>query len=587
MHKEAIYHRAEGSYAYPLSENEIRLILKAKRGDLKRCYVLYDDRYTGPGTEKVAEMTKVCWDTLYDYFQVDIYSDTRRIRYFFYLEGENEHIWYAEGGFSEVRPLEGHFQYPYICKADLFKEPLWTKGAVIYQIFPDRFYNGDKNNDPPGCKKWGEAPDSKSFFGGDLKGVMLKLDYLKELGIDAIYFTPIFESPSNHKYDTTDYYRVDKAFGDLDTLRQLVDEAHQRGIKIILDAVFNHCGKDFWAFKEAVSKGPGSRYWQWFNIYSYPVKVGPNPNYETFANGVYTMPKLMTYNPEVREYLLGVIKYWTKEVNLDGWRLDVANEIDHSFWREFRKIVKDINPQAFILGEVWHDALKWLEGDQFDSVMNYPWRDLVVKFFAKNTIDAEAFDCELARLRMMYTSEVVSGLVNLIDSHDTPRFLTLCKGDKRKLMLAVVFQMTYPGIPMVYYGDEIGMEGDNDPDCRRTMIWEEDKQDRDIYALYKKLISIRHSFPWLANSIYRTWHVDPLKNIYGYIREGKEERIWVLINNSGLYNTLKLPLESGGKVVDLLKGEYYDVKDGMVTIALQPYSAVVLTDVNPESVRRE
>ncbi|TZE82380.1 alpha-glycosidase [Calorimonas adulescens] len=578
MNREAIYHRTMLPFAYPVGEHELRLVLRAAKDDIYFSEVFYGDRYAEPGSEVSTLMRKEASDSLFDYYTVTLYTEEKRVRYFFHLSDRREDIWYSEKGFSVARPKEGLFQYPYICPADLFSEPEWIRGRTMYQIFPDRFCNGDRDNDPEGCLKWGETPKADSFFGGDLKGIIDRLDYLADLGIGVIYLTPIFKSPSNHKYDTADYYSIDPAFGDRDILKRLVSEAHRRDIKVILDGVFNHCGKDFFAFQDVVKHGASSPYKDWFNIHSFPVRAGKDPNYETFASGVYTMPKLMTHNPELREYLIKVGEHWVREVDIDGWRLDVANEIDHDFWREFRKRVKAIKPDAFIIGEVWHDSLEWLRGDQFDSVMNYPWREAVLDFFARGEIDAVGFDERVAGLRMAHSSNIWPGLVNLLGSHDTARVLTLCS-DRRRAALAAVFQMTYPGLPMIYYGDEIGMEGGDDPDCRRTFIWDEEGQDNKLLNLYRQLIKLRRIFPHLSDGDYRTWHTEG--NVYAYINDG----IGVVINNSDEDISLRLDNFTIHRTVDILSRKSYGL-GRYLSIDLKPYSAaILLTERDYEKMR--
>lgn len=563
-----IYHRAAMPMAWPTGENELMVVLKARRGEISGADVYHGDRYAPPDKDGRLRMDKEASDELFDYFTARIYTDTKRVRYIFRLRNKKETVWYTEKGFSKARPHSGYYQYPYICSADIFKEPDWIRGRTMYQIFPERFCNGDADNDPEGCLKWGASPKAGSFFGGDLKGITDKLDYLSQMGIGIIYMTPIFRSPSNHKYDTTDYYEIDPAFGSREDLKRLVREAHRRDIRVILDGVFNHCGKDFFAFRDVADKGEKSKYRDWFNIYGFPVHVGENPNYETFANGVWTMPKLMTQNPEVREYLMDVGEYWIREADIDGWRLDVANEIDHGFWREFRKRIKSVKPDAFIMGEVWHDSLEWLRGDQFDSVMNYPWREAVLDFFARGNTDAEGFDRRLAGLRMSYHSGVWPGLVNLLGSHDTPRIKTLC-GDAKKSALAAVFMLTYSGIPMVYYGDEVGMKGRGDPDCRRTFPWDEGVWDKDLKELYGKLIKLRREFPEMSYGNIRTQYANG--NVYAYTNSG----IFVVINNSGERARVPLTGLGAGPCTDVISGRKY-MSGGRHFIETDGYSAAVI-----------
>ncbi|MGZ4111600.1 MAG: alpha-glycosidase [Tumebacillaceae bacterium] len=547
---EAILHLPHGPYAYALLSHTARITLRAKRGDLKTVALVHEDRYQAPHTFETLELDFVGSDELYDYFQATIESKTRRIRYRFLLDDGVKRMWYGERGFFPVGESAGWFQLAYLTTADQFVVPDWVDSAVVYQIFPDRFHNGNRANDPEGVRPWGEKPTPRTFFGGDLQGITEKLPYLQELGVNLLYLTPVFLSPSTHKYDTIDYMQIDPMFGDLETMKQLVQAAHARGIRIMFDAVFNHCGAKFPPFVDVLAQGEKSKYKDWFHIRSFPVDM-QEVNYETFNVKTPSIPKLRTETPEVREYLLHVAEYWIKEVGIDGWRLDVANEVDHVFWREFRNVVRAANPQALIIGEVWHDSSAWLQGDQWDGVTNYLFRDAVLDFFAKRTIDAEVFDASLTRTRMMYKEQANRSMFNLLGSHDTERFLTMCKEHVEWMKLAVTFQMTYVGIPQIYYGDEIGMVGENDPDCRRTMIWDEEAQNGELLALHKRLIALRKAHPALQTGRFRTVLKDALHNVYGYVRENEQEQILVLLNNSPEAQTAVLPDVNG---TDLLTG---------------------------------
>ncbi|KKM88268.1 hypothetical protein LCGC14_1260450 [marine sediment metagenome] len=456
--------------------------------------------------------------------------------------------------------------------------PKWAKGRIIYQIFPDRFYNGDKANDPPNAEKWEKLPVSrKTLYGGDIRGIIKKIPYLVELGIDAIYLTPIFASPSPHKYDTTDYHQIDPHFGNVKTLKELVRKCHKNIIKVILDGVFGHCGEFFFAFQDILEKGPKSKFADWFYIRSFPIKKLPKPTYE--ACGIWWLPRLGTENLEVKKYIFSVATYWMEKTKINGWRLDVADEIGHEFWKEFRKLIKKVNPEAIILGEIWHIASPWLQGDEFDSVMNYPFRQLVVDFFAKNKINAKEFDEGLTWIRKAYKKEVNHILYNLIGSHDTPRFLTLCRGNVRKMMLAMIFQMTYPGIPVIYYGDERGMVGGADPDNRRAMDWGELKgQRKELFELYKKLVTLRKSHPALKIGEFFTHFIDRKNNIYSYLRRSEDEEVIVVLNNSGKVRKVKVntPNVWRGSIVDLLGAGAYRILRGKILVTMKPYSGLVL-----------
>lgn len=584
MRGETIYHKAHGVHAYPLDLHTISITLKGKMGGLKSCYLIHGDSWEPDLPMQKVRMDKIATDDSFDYFRTIIKVPSRRVRYVFLVEKGERQLWYSEMGLTSQRPKVGelglpYFEVLYIRENDVCSVPEWAKGAIVCQIFPDRFCNGDKTNDPPNTKGWGKLPVTEdTFYGGDLRGIMEKLPYLSEFGVDAVYLTPIFSSPSPHKYDTTDYYQIDPHFGDLETFKELVQKCHENKIKVILDGVFDHCGYDFWAFQDVVEKGPKSKYVDWFNIYSFPIKKRPKPTYETWGKDIWWMPRLITENPELRKYLLEVAVYWIKEAGIDGWRLDVASELDHEFLREFRKAVKDAKPEAIIIGEIPHDASPWLEGDQCDSVMNYPFRQAVIDFFAKGTINAEEFDARLAKLRMMYKEPVNDVLYNLLGSHDTVRFLSLCGNKIEKMMLAMIFQMTYPGMPAIYYGDERGMVGGADPDNRRAMDWGELKgQRKKLFELYKKLVALRKNHSALKIGELFTQFVNRKNNVYSYLRRSESQEILIVLNNSAKTRRAAIPSPRNweGKVIDLLGGKYEIVK-GKIHASLKPYSGLIL-----------
>ena len=420
--------------------------------------------------------------------------------------------------------------------------PQWVKDAVFYQIFPERFANGDPRNDPRGVQPWGGLPTPKNYFGGDLLGIIHHLDYISALGANALYLNPIFESNSNHKYHAVDYLKIDPHFGDEATFRRLVDSCHARGIRIILDGVFNHTGVDFFAFKDIKEKGAKSRYLGWFNIYSLPIGPPNKPNYECWW-GYGDLPKLMTHNADVRHYLFQVTRHWMS-FGIDGWRLDVPNEIPHPFWIDWRSLVKSINPDAYIVGEIWDDGRPWLKGDQFDAVMNYRFRNACIDFFVRGKTTASRFDSILARARSDYPSEVNYVLQNLLGSHDTERFLTTCNGDRETMKLAWLFQMTYVGAPMVYYGDEVGMKGDKDPGCRRTMVWDRRSQDASLLTALRGLIKMRNEHTVLRRGTYETLFTDNKAKIYAFLRQHEGVAAVVVLNNSARQQSVKLPVRS-------------------------------------------
>ena len=591
MLREAIYHKPCGAYAYPLDSQTLSITLRAKKGDLKSCQLFYGDSWQPDVPLQAVKMKKVATDELFDYFRIIVDVPSRRIRYVFLLDDGHEKLWYSEKGFSIEKFEAGelglpYFELLYIRENDVFSVPEWARGAVIYQIFPDRFYNADKTNDPPNSKRWGELPVTEdTFYGGDLRGIIEKISYLSELGIDAIYLTPIFSSPSPHKYDTSDYYQIDPHFGDFETFKELVDKCHERNIKVILDGVFDHCGYNFWAFQDVVQKGRKSKYRKWFRIYDFPIRTHPQPTYETWGKGIWWMPRLLTENPEVKKYLIKVAVYWIEKAGIDGWRLDVASEVDHDFWREFRKAVKRANPEALLIGEVPHEVTPWLQGDQFDSVMNYPFRAVMIDFFAKETIKVDVFDAILAKQRVEYKQQANEVLYNLLGSHDTIRFLSLCKGKEEKMVLAITFQMTYLGMPAIYYGDEVGMVGGDWSylDCRRAMVWDEVSQNRELLNHYKKLINIRKVHPALTQGDFTTVHMNPRSNTYGFLRRYGDERIFVILNNSPRKQTVTISVKKIGfaenaTFFDLLSREEHVAVDGKMKLHLSRYTSMILEE---------
>lgn len=572
--------------------------------------------------------------------------------------------------------------------------PEWAKGAVWYQIFPERFRNGNPNNDPikervlgnlasdnidwqvhPWASDWyklqiWEKARGVDFYtlvfdrryGGDLIGVIEKLDYLKDLGIDAIYFNPIFEAPSLHKYDATTYHHVDNNFGlDRDgdwvaiqseredttkwTFTQadevfldLIKEAHDKGIKVIIDGVFNHCGRTFWAFQDVIKNQQNSKYKNWFVIRQWDDPSTPDTSefdYESWW-GFKDLPVFAEDEnglvPPVKEYIFNITRRWMDpnkdgdpSDGVDGWRLDVPEEVNPKFWEEYYRFVKSINPEAYLVGEIWKEAPEWIEKKRFDAVMNYPLAKLMVHFFIdrKKAISVSEFDRQLKRLRKLYPEATNHILMNLIDSHDTDRVGSMIKNpdrnydrqaglrdnphydprkptkeERRIQKLIAIFQMTYIGAPMIYYGDEAGMWGGDDPDDRKPMLWpefvyenetyvtvrpdlkdsDENKFDWDLFNHYKKLIHIRHHNPALKKGNFETSLVDDQKKLYGYTRKFEQNEVVVILNNSEKRQVLKYatswPDET--RVKDVLNDNKYVVKDGILKLSVEKKWGVIL-----------
>jgi len=427
--------------------------------------------------------------------------------------------------------------------------PEWVKNAVFYQIFPDRFSRSLRIHHPRGfmLKPWGTPPEEQGFQGGDLYGIIDKFDYLKSLGINALYLNPIFSSASNHRYHTYDYMQVDPLLGGNSALRELLDTAHSEGIRVVLDGVFNHASRGFWAFHHILENGRNSPYLDWFEINGWPLRPYSSShekpsNYSAWAN-LPALPAFNTDNPGVREYLFDVARYWV-DFGIDGWRLDVPGDIDDdSFWQEFRRVVKGANPDAYICGEIWHEATRWLQGDQFDAVMNYIFARNALAFFGGKTIrkdwlhahvrldpiDAVEFSKRIDEMHDLYPWEINQVQLNLLDSHDMPRALYLMGGDKSALRLCALFQMTMPGAPCIYYGDEIGLSSPGDPYCREAFPWNNEPEwDWELLSYYRDATRLRHDYPVLRTGTYRA--ILARGGVFGFLRELEDQEAIVLFN---------------------------------------------------------
>lgn len=546
----AVYHRTSDNYSYPI--NEYDLIINIKTGyDVEKVYICHGDPFSAGilgGNEvwngekeeiifKKRLKNQLWWTTT-------LKPEFKRCKYYFELVTKDEKWYYFEDGFlsEDKMHIEGRsmqcFTFPWLNSSDINVVPNWVNKTVWYQIFPDRFNNKNHAIDPKNVSEWQTGTvTNQEVYGGDLEGIIDKLDYLKDLGINGIYLTPINKSPSTHKYDTTDYEQIDEAFGDEDTMKRLVMEAHKRDMKIMLDGVFNHSGQEFAKWQDVVKNGENSRYANWFMVNEWPVRQ----TYEDVKKGKYytfafqeKMPKLNTNNKEVRDYFIGICKKWVLEYNIDGLRLDVANEVSHTFCKELRRELKEIKPDIYILGEIWHDSINWLRGDEFDAVMNYPLAGSIKDFWLDESLTKEDFEYTINRCYTMYMQQNNDVLFNLLDSHDTIR-LRNCVKDINEFYQELAVLFTMPGTACIYYGTEIAMEGGYDPDCRRCMPWEDinnGKYDDNIDTI-KKLISLRHTEPLLHGRNFHFPNLVENKRVIEYIKvDGYGKEIKVLLNCS-------------------------------------------------------
>ena len=537
MEPRAILHRSRSVDCYPVSEHALCLRLRTARGDFDRVSVIYsDNRFAWTEGRTEVFMERWLTDSRFDYYAIRLEGEDSRFAYIFRLYCGEEACYYCEEGLKKDYPFElgffNFFQYPYIHKSEVLSVPEWMRGALCYQIFPDRFRIGDEKKDRRYVNlPWGEKPSPKSFAGGDLYGVMDGLDYLQELGVTLVYLTPVFRSVSNHKYDVIDYYQVDAQFGGNEALRALVDAAHARGMRVMLDGVFNHCSNENEIFLDVVRLGRASLYYDWFFVDGDKADFNAR-NYLTFADVPY-MPKLNTDADAVIDYFCGVGRYWIKEYGIDGWRLDVADEISPRFLRRFREAVKAANPEAVIVGEVWHEARGWLRGDQFDSVMNYGLTKACLDLLAFDAIDAQGFADRLVLLLTRNTDPANDMMFNLLDSHDTERFLTRVNGDVQKLMLALAVAFFLPGVPFLFAGDEIGIMGGYDPDCRRTFEWDRARWNEALYNHVLRLSALKKTAPLMRGAC----GIDCENNVVRIRRYTAEQSAALLINPTNMERT--------------------------------------------------
>ncbi len=549
MQFSAIEHRSTDNFCYPLNENELMIGIKTG-SDIQRVFIIYGDPFDGSVTSdgwawegKRLEITRKKDLPYHTWWQVTVSLPYGRCKYCFELHGQDEgDVRYClENGFYTadelvtLRRITGNFpgfEFPWLDGAECVRVPDWVPHTVWYQIFPDRFCR-DTASQKPNALPWPAAEDAvtnNEHYGGTLRGITEKLGYLADLNITGLYLNPVNASPSVHKYDTSDYLNIDPAFGSADDLHTLVKEAHARGIKVMLDGVFNHCGWDFALWQDVVRNGKASPYFDWFIVQEWPFETAVEPECENAAsrsrpsgtNGksgrysvfayVDTMPKLNTNNPAVVDYLLNVCETWVRSYDIDGLRLDVANELSHTFCRQLYRRMRSLKKDFYLLGEIWRSALPWLRGGELDSVMNYPLALCFWKFFCDKTLSALTFEREINAVFTAYPEPVTVGLFNLLDSHDTPRLFTRNDGDVSAVWQQYALLLSLPGSPCIYYGSEVLLAGGNDPDCRRCMPWQaiEAGEYAEPMSMMRQLIALRHTHPAMTASGYSYLHDVPL-----------------------------------------------------------------------------
>lgn len=480
--------------------------------------------------------------------------------------------------------------------------PDWVKNAVFYQIFPDRFARSSRLAKPDNLEPWDSDPTTYGYKGGDLLGVVEHLDYLQDLGVTALYLNPIFQSTANHRYHTHDYFQVDPLLGGNQAFDILLAACKERGLRLVLDGVFNHASRGFFQFSDILENGRASPWLDWFFVHEFPPNaydLAKPPGYTAWW-GLHALPKFNTDNPQVREFLMQVGEHWVRK-GIDGWRLDVPNEITSAgFWVEFRQRIKDINPDVYIVGEVWEDSRPWLQGDQFDGVMNYLLTEAVIAFTVGQRVQYEMvadrgyhpwpaingveYADKIDWLLGLYPWPIQLAQLNLLDSHDTARFISIAGGDEASLRLAVLLMCTFPGAPCVYYGDEIGLSGGRpDAAARKTFPWDHPETwNTSLLAYYKETIALRHAHEALRLGAYRRLLASP--DVYAFARSWQETVLGVAVNVAEKPRLAQIPLaglRNGGAAPALLFGTADGVELGHESVTLElPARAGVVLDLS-------
>ena len=547
MNLSAISHRSLFADCYPRNTREVTLNIKTGK-DITAVNLLFEDPYAYGISGDIHWIPRSIAMELrrelkHSYiWSVTVAPEYRRLQYCFELFSDDACVLMLEDDFYTPESLEKkgrlkqYFKFPYLNACDVIAPPAWVEDTVWYQIMPDRFCKGGNHPKRMEQKPWEDREHitGGDFFGGDLKGITQKLPYLKELGISGIYLLPVFESNSNHKYNTFDYTRIDPDFGTEDELKEMVKTAHDLGIRVMLDAVFNHSGTEFAPWMDVWEKGQDSAYFDWFCIHQ---KDFPR-TWDSLRDGRFdgfaflpSMPKLDTGNPKVQAYFAEICSYWVDAWGIDGIRFDVGNEVSHSFLKTLNSVLKAKNPELFLLGEIWMDSAEWLRGDEYDSVMNYPYFESLQNFWVDEDATSRDFMYALERVYSLYPEQVNRVLFNHLDTHDTMRALTRC-GSLDIFRQQQAALLTMPGSPCIYYGTEIAMPGGHDPDCRRTMPWGkiEAGEFASHQAFTKGLITLRNEKPQLKGERILWHHDETHPRLVCYDRPGETETIRVYLN---------------------------------------------------------
>ena len=530
----AIYHRSALSDCYAMDADTVVINLRTGK-DVTAVDLIHDDPFAGGAMgfatwDGKPEKMELAWELKHqNIWSVTLHPRFKREQYYFSITAGDETLLMFEDGFytpeEAKKPgrLRQYYRFPWVNASDILTPPAWVNDTVWYQIMPDRFCRGDMAPKRVPTRDWKDCETIAhfDFYGGDLKGIRQKLPYLKELGVTGIYTTPFFLSNSNHKYNTFSYDLIDPDFGTEEDMIALVEDAHKLGIRVMMDAVFNHCGTEFAPWQDVVKNGPASPYWDWFFVFQWPFsekeRHTADGKYFSFAFTAY-MPKLNTNNPEVMDYFLQRCRHWAEKWHIDGIRFDVANEVSHSFLKYLNAGLKKDYPDLFLLGEIWHDSNQWLQGDEYDSVMNYPFMQSLNNFHLDKQ-DAKELMYSMNRCYTLYPKQANPALFNFLDTHDTLRALTRC-GGKDALYQQLTVLMTMPGSACIYYGTEIGMEAATDLEARRPMPWHlVDTEDCQVeFRQVQALIALRKAYPQLRRGDIRWELSDEHPKLVRYTR---------------------------------------------------------------------
>ncbi len=512
MNKQAIEHSHESKYCFYLDNKRCLVRVRVQRDDtIKKIEVVWNEWCKLWQKPIFTELKLAFSDELFSFYEAVLESEMPSYEYYFKItDGDGKVYFLADDGITEdfdgKRLNLNEFMSKFPNELDRPKLNENLNGRIYYSIFPDRFCCSDFSK-PYINMKWDEKNvDGNHFEGGDFKGIISKLPYLKSLGIGGIWLNPIHPSNSAHKYDVNNYFEIDPMFGTLNDFKELLHEAHKLDIKVVMDLVYNHCAYTNNLFQDVVKNGRKSKYYNWFYI------DGDKPdlkkrNYLTFAH-VANMPKLNTSNPEVLKYFTDVTLYWA-DLGVDGFRLDVAFEVSYHFWDSIKCELLKKHSNCFFIGEDWLTSEKRLGNYQWDSLMNYPFRYAMMKYFQDDSKDAKWISNRLSSLYTRYSDVFNHKMLNLLDSHDIERWYNFVNFDRDKYFLSFAILMFYPGVPMIYYGDEIFMEGWNDPFNRRGMEWDSKEFDGKDHEFFKQILALKN--------------FDSVK--YGNVRFGEENGI--------------------------------------------------------------